>query len=59
MSKNIVIFSLIIVIVFLVGVILLTNSSLFSEPWFIGLVIIISTIVSGIIISVKKIKNKF
>lgn len=59
MSKNIVIFSLTLVIIFLVGVILLTNFSLFSEPWFIGLGIVISTIVSGIIISVKKIKNRF
>jgi len=59
LSKNIVIFSLIAVIVFLMGVILLTNFALFSEGWVVGLGIIISTIVSGIVISLKKIKNKF
>ncbi len=59
MSKNIVIFSLILVVIFLVGVILLTNFALFSEGWFVGLGIVFSTIISGIVISLKKIKNKF
>lgn len=59
MSKNIVIFSLITVVIFLVGVILLTNFALFSEGWLVGLGIVLSTIISGIVISLKKIKNKF
>jgi len=37
----------------------MTNFALFSEGWFVGIGIVLSTIILGIIISLKKIKNKF
>jgi len=59
LSKNIIIFSFGLAIVFLIGFIILTNYSLFSEGWFVGLGLILATTILGVLIAYKKIRNKF
>lgn len=54
LSKNVIISALVIVIAILIGVIIMTNSSWFSQEWLIGLCMILGSIVgSGILIYLK------
>jgi len=53
-----VIFSLSFVIIILIGIIAITNFSIFSREWLIGMGITIAGIIGIIIIAYKKIQNK-
>lgn len=54
MSKNLIISSLVIVIAILVGILIMTNYSWFSQEWLIGLgVVVIGSAVEGILIYLK------
>ncbi|WP_182128345.1 hypothetical protein [Nitrosopumilus sp. b3] len=54
MSKNLIISSLVIVIAILVGILIMTNYSWFSQEWLIGLgVVAVGSSVEGILIYLK------
>ncbi|MBT8251212.1 MAG: hypothetical protein KJO99_00045 [Nitrosopumilus sp.] len=54
MSKNLIISSLVIVIAILVGILIMTNYSWFSQEWLIGLgVVAVGSAVEGILIYLK------
>ncbi|NJK77959.1 MAG: hypothetical protein HC944_03355 [Nanoarchaeota archaeon] len=54
MAKNLIIIALVITVTNLVGIIMITNTELFSQEWLIGLGIIIGTVsVAGILIYSK------
>ncbi|AJW70810.1 hypothetical protein [Nitrosopumilus adriaticus] len=54
MSKNLIISSLVIVIAILVGILIMTNYSWFTQEWLIGLgVVVVGSSVEGILIYLK------
>lgn len=54
MSKNLIISSLVLVIAILVGVLILTNYSWFSQEWLIGLgIVVVGSVVEGFLIYLK------
>lgn len=58
MSKNIIIISLVVIISILIGVVLITNSTWFSQEWLIGLGTVIGSAVAGGLVGYYKIKNR-
>ena len=59
MAKNIIIFSLSFVIIILVGIVIVTNSPVFSQEWLIGIGVMAGGIAGMAIIAYGKIKNRF
>ena len=57
MAKNLIISSLVIVIAVLVGILILTNYSWFSQEWLIGLSVVIGGVVAEGILIYSKIRK--
>lgn len=57
MAKNIIIFSLSFVIIILVGIVIVTNSPVFSQEWLIGIGVMAGGIAGMAIIAYGKIKK--
>lgn len=58
MNKNIVIIILAIIVVFLIGIIMVTNYSWFSDEWNIGFIMVVGSLGGGGLFFYMKIREK-
>lgn len=57
MSKNVIIIILSIIVVLLVGILIVTNYRWFSDEWYVGLLMVVGSVVGGGIFVYMKIKR--